>query len=79
MLLLAVPFALTLYRPLQPQTMDGGNFDTYFLESDDITGPWSYVTYLANFGCATAATFATAAVAAADVLAAAVAAAVTCR
>ena len=30
--------------------MDGGNFDTYFLESDDITGPWSYVTYLSNFG-----------------------------
>ena len=21
-------------------------FDTYFLESDDITGPWSYVTYM---------------------------------
>ena len=67
--------------------MDGGNYDTYFLESDDITGPWSYVTYLANFGCATAATAVTAAaaaavaaaVAAADVLPAAVAAAVTCR
>ena len=29
---------------------DGGNFDTWFLESDDITGPWSYVTYLRQFG-----------------------------
>ncbi len=25
-------------------------FDTYFLESDDITGPWSYVTYMEKFG-----------------------------
>ena len=25
-------------------------FDTYFLESDDLTGPWSYVTYLSEFG-----------------------------
>merc|ERR1719460_3143441 len=25
-------------------------FDTYFLESDDITGPWSYVTYMSMFG-----------------------------
>jgi hypothetical protein len=22
-----------------------GNFDTYFLEADDLTGPWSYVSY----------------------------------
>ncbi len=25
-------------------------FDTYFLESDSITGPWSYVTYMEKFG-----------------------------
>ena len=25
-------------------------FDTYFLESDSITGPWSYVTYMSMFG-----------------------------
>jgi hypothetical protein len=25
-------------------------FDTYFLESDSITGPWSYVTYMQEFG-----------------------------
>jgi len=25
-------------------------FDTYFLESDSITGPWSYVSYLSEFG-----------------------------
>ena len=25
-------------------------FDTYFLESDDITGPWSYVNYNSEFG-----------------------------
>ena len=25
-------------------------FDTYFLESDSITGPWSYVTYMSEFG-----------------------------
>lgn len=27
-----------------------GNFDTYFLESDDLTGPYSLVTYLSSFG-----------------------------
>ena len=27
-----------------------GNFDTYFLESDSMTGPWSYVSYMAAFG-----------------------------
>lgn len=27
-----------------------GNFDTYFLESDDVTGPWSYISYMAAFG-----------------------------
>ena len=25
-------------------------FDTYFLESDSITGPWSYITYMRSFG-----------------------------
>jgi len=25
-------------------------FDTYFLESDDITGPWAYVNYNSEFG-----------------------------
>lgn len=25
-------------------------FDTYFLESDSITGPWKYVTYMSAFG-----------------------------
>ena len=25
-------------------------FDTYFLESDAITGPWKYITYMAGFG-----------------------------
>ena len=25
-------------------------FDTYFLESDSITGPWNYVTYMSEFG-----------------------------
>jgi len=25
-------------------------FDTYFLESDSITGPWHYVTYMSKFG-----------------------------
>jgi hypothetical protein len=27
-----------------------GTFDTYFLESDDITGPWAYVAYIPQFG-----------------------------
>lgn len=27
-----------------------GPFDTYFLESSDVTGPWSYVSYMAAFG-----------------------------
>jgi len=27
-----------------------GNFDTYFLESDSMTGPWAYVSYMASFG-----------------------------
>ena len=27
-----------------------GNFDTYFLESDSMTGPWAYVSYMAAFG-----------------------------
>ena len=27
-----------------------GNFDTYFLESDSMTGPFSYVSYLSAFG-----------------------------
>ena len=31
-------------------TMDGGHFDTWFLESDDITGLWSLVTFMTNFG-----------------------------
>ena len=31
-------------------TMDGGDFDTWFLEADDITGPWSLVTFMKNFG-----------------------------
>lgn len=30
--------------------LDGGHFDTYFLESDSITGPWKYVTYMKSFG-----------------------------
>jgi hypothetical protein len=25
-------------------------FDTYFLESDSVTGPFSYVTYMSEFG-----------------------------
>ena len=27
-----------------------GDFDTYFLESDNPTGPWAYVSYMASFG-----------------------------
>jgi len=27
-----------------------GPFDTYFLESDYITGPWSYIAYIPQFG-----------------------------
>eukprot|EP01084_Bolivina_argentea_P068325 124373_1 len=27
-----------------------GAFDTYFLESDDIVGPWKYITYMREFG-----------------------------
>jgi hypothetical protein len=27
-----------------------GPFDTYFLESSDITGPWSYIAYIPQFG-----------------------------
>ena len=27
-----------------------GPFDTYFLEGDSVTGPWSYVSYMAAFG-----------------------------
>jgi hypothetical protein len=27
-----------------------GPFDTYFLESDDMTGPWAYVAYIPQFG-----------------------------
>jgi len=30
--------------------MDNGHFDTYFLESDSITGPWNYVTFMKSFG-----------------------------
>lgn len=26
------------------------HFDTYFLESDSMTGPWSYISYLSSFG-----------------------------
>ena len=34
----------TLYPSMTHQ------FDTYFLEADTITGPWSYVTYMRQFG-----------------------------
>lgn len=27
-----------------------GNFDTYFLESDSMTGPWAMISYLSSFG-----------------------------
>ena len=30
--------------------MDGGDFDTWILESDDITGPWALVEYMKSFG-----------------------------
>ena len=33
---------------VSPSTV--GNFDTYMLESDDLTGPWAYVTYMPAFG-----------------------------
>ena len=32
-------------HPLHPL-----QFDTYFLESDSVTGPWAYVNYNAQFG-----------------------------
>jgi hypothetical protein len=43
-------YVMTVSLASHYPTMDGGNFDQYFLESDDITGPWSYVTYMRSFG-----------------------------
>ena len=39
-------YVMTINTASDYPTMDGGDFDTYFLESDDITGPWSMVTYV---------------------------------
>ena len=48
---------MTYNAPLKKYLMcvtDGGNtvgyFNTYILESDQITGPWKLVTYLKHFG-----------------------------
>jgi len=43
-------YVMTINTASHYPTMDGGDFDVYFLESDDITGPWSYVTYMRAFG-----------------------------
>eukprot|EP00935_MAST-01C_sp_MAST-1C-sp1_P000476 g476.t1 len=43
-------FVMTVQTASTYPNMDQGDFDTYFLESDSITGPWSYVTYMRNFG-----------------------------
>jgi hypothetical protein len=43
-------YVMTVQTASTYPNMDGGDFDTYFLESDAITGPWSYVTYMRNFG-----------------------------
>jgi hypothetical protein len=43
-------YVITISTASNYPVMDGGDFDTYYLESDDITGPWSYVTYMKQFG-----------------------------
>ena len=43
-------YVMTICTASDYPTMDGGDFDTWFLESDDVTGPWSVVTYMRNFG-----------------------------
>ena len=43
-------YVMTVQTASTYPVMDQGDFDTYFLESDSITGPWSYVTYMRNFG-----------------------------
>lgn len=43
-------YVMTISTASHYPTMDNGDFDTYFLEADDITGPWSYVTYMKHFG-----------------------------
>merc|ERR1712194_88395 len=43
-------YVLSIQTASNYPVMDGGDFDTYYLESDDITGPWSYVTYMKSFG-----------------------------
>lgn len=43
-------YIMTICTASKYPTMDGGNFDTWFLESDSITGPWKYITYMKSFG-----------------------------
>jgi hypothetical protein len=43
-------YVMTINTASNYPAMDGGNFDTWMLEADDITGPWSYVTYMKSFG-----------------------------
>jgi hypothetical protein len=42
-------YVLTISTATTYPNMEGA-FDTYFLESDTITGPWSYINYMSNFG-----------------------------
>jgi hypothetical protein len=43
-------YIITICTTSRYPILDGGHFDTYFLESDSITGPWKYITYLKSFG-----------------------------
>jgi hypothetical protein len=43
-------YIITICTTAKYPVLDNGNFDTYFLESDSITGPWKYVTYMKSFG-----------------------------
>ena len=43
-------YVMTINTASHYPTMDGGNFDTWMLEADDVTGPWALVAFLKNFG-----------------------------
>jgi len=43
-------YVITICSAHDYPKMDGGHFDTWILESDDITGPWALVEYMKSFG-----------------------------
>jgi len=43
-------YVVTICTAHNYPVMDGGHFDTWMLESDDVTGPWALVEYLQSFG-----------------------------